>query len=413
MKDGLWLLSLSFLCLFCRGARAEDPEAWRIATDRKAGAAALEDYRNNVVRARWAGDAKGLAAAYPVNVGYCLPVAGSEQSVSNVQRILDATVAAMSPQARSNLIARKHLAPVVEWLVRTTRPGVTNDTAYLDYRNLTSVFTEADFVESSLTNLAARIGANFELPIVTLSMCGEYRGRKKIPSAEPVLDYPDFRPEITFSAPNLHAQTLRAPEAQREFRFRAKTQFAASVPMTYKWIGPFWLRSWNDSREHRPEKGFAHVPINRTYLRSRTDLYVVARYQGGFWGPPAVISFYGSPFETRVYSKDRLLTSTRFDEKYKPPVPYSFASIRLPYDWTDFYQYDDRLKFLGYERSVSTYPGKVMFSNRGEIVVETHSNDTPKTTRRVRYFEKDGQLAYEEEGEEIHYKYNESTARRE
>lgn len=390
------------------------PEGWQTTVDANAAVRAAQAYTGGVVRCVWAGDDPNTVAAMPANVAFQFAVAGDEWCVTNVQKILDATVAAFRPDTLKTLRDAQMLGPTMQWLIRYTKPGVTSNDLYLQPTNHPPAFAERDFDLATLTNVARQLRPQIVPPVVMLEMCEEIQRKRPIDPPEPGVDYPGIRGEVNFMTPFGVALVLRSPEYGRTFRFKATTWPKGDYEVAYRWVvigGGAWVGRWGQG----PEKGFGEIRLDRRSFprNGRVDVAVFAQIPGGLWSAPSIISFYLSPYEARTYAKDGKLQRIQYLPEPAKPLPYDISPICLPAEWTDYYQYSEGWAIFGFSRMASVKGAKsVDFSNFGEVVIERHPNETPKITHKVRYFEKDGQLRWEETGEAAVYKLESFRMRR-
>lgn len=387
---------------------AELPEAWRPAVSSNEAVRAAIDYANGSTRCVWAGDVKDAALRMPANVAFQFAVAGGEASVSNVQRTLNAAVGAIPADLRERLRAAHLLAPTLQWMVRSTLNDATNSSAYLKPASHPAAFRESDLNATNLLRLAAKLTPSAIPPVVTVFPQGEFSRRLAAPPAAPGLDYPGIQPELTYATGFGVGMILRAPQPVRTFRFRAAPWPNPQLKVKYAWVpissSVRGIYGW-PGRGMSPQDGYAafSVDTRRIPRNGRIDVAVFARVEGGFWGPPAVISFCVSPYEARSFTKDNKVAQIKYLPAVKDALPYDLSAVFLPADWTDRYQYDDKRNVFCFRR---TRPGATVeqeFSNLGELVLEHHPSDTPKVTEKVRYFVRDGQLRCEPTGERVTY----------
>lgn len=390
------------------------PDAWRTVIDNAAATNAVYDYVSAAPHFRWAGDIPNVADLMPANASFQFALAGDAASVSNAQQILDRTQAALPADLRDRLRKCRLLGPTLQWMLRYTKPGVTNQTLYLKSAAHPAAFSPKDLDLTSLTNLAARMGNGSCIPPVVAirPVCELYR-RVPAEPTQPTLDYPGFQPETTYATPFGVGMVLRAPECVRSFRFYAAAWPNPKLRVTFAWV-PLTpgvnVSNWYGGRDGRLAKdGFGVVRVDRRAIRRlrRADVAVFAKVEGGLWGPPSIISFYPSPYEERSYAKDRKLQTIRYQPaKTSPLPPYPLGSLCLPADWSDSYQYDEKDRIFRFSRTLPGDSRQIEFSNRGEQVLEHHASDTPKVTLKVRYYEEDGQLRFAPTDEKVVYGLN-------
>lgn len=389
-------------------ASVEIPEAWRTVTDGHSAAVACHLYTNGAPRCVWAGDLPGVEDTMPACVPFHFAITGSKESVSNVQHIIDRTCEAIPDRLRLTLKACKLLNPTMQWLVRWNRHSVTNQHGYLWRKgNHTATYKELDFNLTNLTEMAKQLTAKNIPAVAAVSMEDEmFRTLPTVPTIAGV-DYPGDMPEVTYKTPFGVGIVLRAPQCGRSFRFRASAWPINSGKVNFQWAvigGGVWVTPWMPGKHQGIGYGLIHVNRQGIKANGRTDVLVFARYGNGPWGAPSIISFYNSPYEIRSYNKAKEVEKIQYIPAPKKLPPYDISSICLPAEWTDYYQYDGEHHILGFKRVTPLTPIGEEFSYLGEKVLEQHPNDTPKTAMKVRYFAKDGQLHFEETGEQINYR---------
>ena len=383
------------------------PEGWLTAVDSNAAARAANDYAGGTVRCVWAGDAPNVAAAMPANVSFQFAVTGSSQSVSNAQAVLDETCAALSPQLMASIRRCRLLGPTLQWIVRASRCNPTNEASYFKTSAHPAAFAETDFSRTNLLAFARNLSALQIPPAAVVELVSEETSdRIPLCPAVPGVDYPGVFPETTFATPFGIGLVIRAPEDRRVFRFRAGAFPASRAKVSFKWaVFNGWAAVWDWTREQRASDGYGRVIVSAEELfrRRRIDIAVFARWDEGSWSAPAIISFYASPYESRTY-RNHALEQIRYVPQVRNPPPYDISAICTPADWTDSYEYDEKNLITGFSRRLPDAISGVMFSTLNEQIVETHPNGMPRIAGKVRYFIRDGQLRYEETGEEVTYK---------
>ena len=387
----------------CRAIDA--PPAWINAVDTNAMERVLFDYTNNVIRSEWAGKDKSIGRELPANLGFQFAVVGDEDVTNRVNAILRATRDAIPPQVREQIEKCNYLGPTLQWLVRSTRQGVTNSTSYLATNAREAVFEEADFNLELLTNKASRL-RTIDIPAVAaispvFKVDPDYAS---ILPAEPGIDYPDVQPEQTFATPCGIGVVVRAPEFDRCFRYRVINLMKGSEIVWVSRTAPA-PKPFRFNRALSPKNGFAEVRITNRNLR-RIDM-MVCQKRGEIIGPPSYISFYYVPYMKRNYDKAKNVVSVEYSNDIKKVPPYDISAIWIPRKWTDEYEYCSA-DIHGFTREypVTSFPWKKSeaFTNRGELVLEKSYNGDPTRIRKVRYYVENGELRYEPCGEEVSVK---------
>ena len=400
-------LAVHLIAMAAAAAQADLPEGWLTAVDSNAAARVAKDHANNVARCLWAGENPKVAAALPANAAFQFAIVGSEQGVSDVRDLLEETVAAI-PTNLTPVIRRFHLlAPTMQWIVRSVRCKKPGRADYLWSGTHPAAFVDSDFSRDKLLAFARNLSAAQLPPAAVVHLKGEETpGRQPLAPALPGVDYPGVFPEVTYATPFGVGMVVRAPEAQRVFRFRAAAFPASDAPVSFAWTvltGGAQVQHWD--WRHQTKDGYGRIvfSIGNLCARRRIDVAVFARWGEGPWGAPSIISFYISPYEVRTYQKNELV-SIRYVPQIKTPPLYDISAICPPADWTDIYQHDEKNRITGFERMMPDGITRENFSDRNEKIVESHPNGLPKVAQKVRYFVKDGKLQYEEDGEPVSYK---------
>ena len=382
-------------------ADKEAPPAWVNAVDTNAMVRMLFDYTNNVIRSEWAGKDKSIGREFPANLGFQFAVVGDEDVTNRVNATLRATRDAIQPQVREEIEKYCYLGPTLQWLVRSTRQGVTNSTSYLNVNAREAVFEEADFNRSLLTNKASRLRFS-DIPAVAAvrPIFKVEPDHASILPAEPGVDYPDILPEQTFTTPYGIGIVLRAPEAERFFRFEvcnwrrgAEYEWRSSVAVS--------INAFRFNPRMSKSNGFAEIKIPAHLQLRRIDIMVCYKH-GETMGPPSYVSFYSIPYVKRNYDRQKKVVSIEYAYKPKKTPPYDISPIWIPRKWTDEYEHRSS-DIHGFTREfpIESLPRRKAegFSNRGEMVLEKDCYDDPTLVQRVRYYVEDGELMYEPCGE--------------
>ena len=391
-------LILGFVvCATGVGVAADAPQAWINAVDTNAMERVLFDYTNNVIRSEWAGKDKSIGRELPANLGFQFAVVGDEDVTNRVNAILQATRDAIQPQVREDVEKYNNLCSVLQWLVRSTRQGVTNSTSYLEVNAREAVFEEADFNITLLTNKASRLRLG-DIPIVAAirPIFKVEPDHASILPAEPGVDYPDILPEQTFTTPYGIGIVLRAPEAERYFRFEV---FNWRRGAEYEWRSSFVSVSINAFRFNprmSTSEGFAEIKIAAHLQFRRIDIMVCQKH-GETMGPPSYISFYAIPHIKRNYDRRNKVISIEYSHNHRNAPPYDISPIWIPRRWTDEYEYRSS-DIHGFTRE---FPMEILprrraevFSNRGELVLGKDCHDDPTLVQKVLYYVEDGELKY-------------------
>ena len=394
------------LCCAAGICRADDaPPAWVNAVDTNAMERVLFDYTNNVIRSEWAGKDISIGKELPANLGFQFAVVGDENVTNRVNAILQATRGSIPSETLKQIEAHNCLGPTLQWLVRSTRQGVTNSISYLEVNARTAVFEEADFNLDALTNMASRLYPQNIPPVVAIQPVFKVvpQFASMLP-AEPGIDYPDIMPEQTFSCKYGVGIVLRAPEAERCFRFMVQNRLP-NLECQWRSMPYSPILSYRYNHNLSPVNGFAEIRVAADRQFRRIDV-MVCQGCGGVFGPPTFISFYSIPQIKRTYGSNKEVISVEYGVTTAIQPPYDISPIWIPREWCDEYEYrSGEIQII--TRSVCSSFQQLPrssaeeFSGRGEQVLEKDYSNNPRTVRKVRYYVDGGELKYEPCGEEI------------
>lgn len=378
-----------------------------------AAQAAFADYTNNVLRVETAltsewddANPRRKVDRFPANMPFQL-VTGADPADRAMAEAALATVATSMPRhIRDYFVRHRLLAPVQQWMIRRAHPSVTNEEAYLKAVAHPVVWKARDFDLARLAKLSAQLTSN-TVPVMAVlhSVYGEF-APSPIRRAEPLVDYPDPRPEETYATPFGVSVVLRAVERRRKFRFVASGYPFGGRNVTFKWVpvgasvGGFPWEDWRERQNVSPERGCGEVQV--WWGGGRRDVLVFARYGEGPWGPPSVVSLYSLPNERRQYDREGRIASIEYAEDGEV-IPQLYQNK----PWKDLFVPDSLGNVTGFLRTRRGQFREERFSGRGEFILETYANDLPKTAQKVRYFTRPDDpttLDYELADETVEYK---------
>ena len=376
--------------------------------------ASYADYTNNVLRiapvlpTEWSvSDPRRKVDRLPANMPFHLAVGSDPADRVAAEAALAAVTTSMPAHVRSYFAQHRLLAPLQQWLIRRSHPSVTNEATYLKVAAHPAVWTAKDFDLARLAQVAANLTSNAVPMMAVLRPLYEGFTTSPIRRAEPLVDYPDPRPEETYATPFGVSVVLRASERRRKFRFVASGYPFGGRNVTFKWVpvgvsvGGFPWEDWRERQSVSPERGCGEVQLWWAG-GTRRDVLVFARYGEGPWGPPSVISFYSLPNERRQYDREGRIES--IDYLQDPSV---IPALYQNKPWKDTFEMDSLGNVIGFQRTRRGQFREERFSWAGEFVTETYASDLPKTTRKVRYFTRPDDpatLDYEITDETVAYK---------
>lgn len=372
--------------LACGGLYAS--QALLNVVEAEAAHKAVAAYTNNELRVESV--ATGELTAFPANMPYQLVVGPASEDRERAEAAIVCATNAMPKDVREMYLKAHVMAPVLQNLFRHCRPGVTNEALYLTYAAHPTVWRAADFDLERIKEAARMILVNSTPLLVFVKTVYEDYESLPIRRAEPLLDYPDPRPETTFETPFGIGIVLRAPENQRKFRFMARAWPVQDEKVTFAWrvivpYGRYGARPF-EGREAwlTPPRGYAEIVLDWNLIGRRMDLLVCARYGRGAYGPPTIVSFFVIPNEMRKYGESGFIEKIEY-VKQDVLIPQLYQNK----GWTDEYEVDQKGDILGFVRlRKGQIFGKEEFSINGEYIHEFHAVDMPKIVSSVRYFTK-------------------------
>ena len=419
MSDRMLLRPLILFALFvaCGGVSAQAAcpisAAMTNVVDAAAAWAAFADYTNNVLRVETAlasewddSNPRRKLDRFPANMPYQLVVGSDAADRTMAEAALETVVTSM-PQHICSYFARHHLlAPVQQWVIRRAHPTVTNEVCYLSAAAHPEVWQAKDFSLSRIAAVASTLSSNTVPILANLHPIYEEFKTNPIRRAEPLVDYPDPRPEETYATPYGISVVLRAVERQRKFRFIATGYPYHDRNVSFKWVSSgvsvreFPFDDWRDRPKVLPSRGYGELVVN--WWGARRDVLVFARYGDGPYGPPSVISICRVPNEIRKFGADGKIES----------MEYQFSAEVIPQlyqnkPWKDVYERDALGNVIGFLRTRAGEFRGERFTVDGEWVEETYAADVPKVTRKVRYFTRPDDpltLDFEISGEKTRHK---------
>lgn len=395
-------MSVFFLSVaFAAAGEAPTVPAWRNTVDASAAAVALQSYTSNVIRCEWAGRDDKVRSMIPANLIFHFAVSGDAEVTNRVQAVLEAAAAALDPKLRAELERFGLLNPTLQWLVRSSRSGMSDRNHYVNPRNHPAVFRESDFNIDMLTNAARRVtGSKVPHPVVVA--IGYSPDKAPLGKAMPGADYPDILPEETFVTPYGAAIVLRAPEVRRKLKLRATAYPQSRRKVRYIWraSGAGWFMDWTPDAFETRDRGYAYFVYDTSKVGVRTDIMVFALVDDAICGAPTIISIYNPPLAKRKFEKGRL-QSIEYLSKSNI-VPYDIGPIWIPHVWKDEYVRDGRGRTMTVSRHMPGQFRPQTFAATGEIALSLSSSGYPLVTQAVEYFEdsKSGNLSFRAVGPE-------------
>lgn len=402
-KQLLAFAVMTLVCIaFANQQCGKDSEASKNSTVSNRVGMLLSKYTNNELTIASAGD--GLTQPSYVdlcsaNVPMQLAVIGSETACEEVASSVTSAKECMSMKIVEFLTRNRRMAHVMQWIVHRSIKTVNSEADFLSSKAYPAALAVEDIDFAVVSNLAASLTWE-TLPIsVRLNQVyGEYIYDPMKP-AEPLKDYPDPHPEVTFSTHYAIGIVLRAPEKVRAFRFFAAPELYGKSEYEVCWQqlngkkNAVLFRPYR--RKNCPGKlwkkmtlsaGYAELVVDWEKIGNRVDVGVFCRRKGTEqYGPASIISFHALPEEKRIYHKDGCIDTIDYSASTDFCNIAGFDS-RLSYikSWKDVYNLTGDGKIIGYAR----YEGADevgRFSQNGEAVIAQYPSEMPKVVKDVEY----------------------------
>lgn len=319
---------------------------------------------------------------FPANAPYFIVSVGSSYSDKPFMEACAAALAAMQPQVKQQLVARKWLAPTLQMLLRQAQLGVTNEAAYLSGRAHPVTFAPADLEVERMVRLAHELQVADVPPPVMLRTVKDFK-------AEQGVDYFDLRSETLFDTPFCIARVGRAMHKKRSITLEAHA--AGRAAQEYRWV---LLLGDEEKVKIKPLEGSAarveiEVEYHGTYRPTEGERGVqVSRVDvgcfvkgGANWSAPSIYSLYWLADEERVYREDGQILSVDYSNathRYADPV------LSMQKGWKDLYEYADDGELLGWYRMRGGTTGE-RFTWRGHKVLESDAQNRPIKACEVEY----------------------------
>ena len=185
----------------------------------------------------------------------------------------------LKTEVKREIVARGHLAPVVQTIIRKSLKSVKDDDDYLSSKAHPTAFPANGLDMARLKSLASALTKESIPPVVTINgvAIGQTKPGEKM----------DGLPELTYVSPCAWAFVLRKSDPSRTFVIGVKgeniSEFAFSVVKGPHSAVKIELLSHN----------VAKVTLNKSLMTgsSRIDVAVFAKSKTSDWGAPAFVSF--------------------------------------------------------------------------------------------------------------------------
>lgn len=362
----------------------------------------LSKYTNNELVIASAGDCltkPSYMELCSANVPMQLAVMGSASECEKVASAVASVRDCMPTNIAEFLARNRRMAHVAQWVVHRSIKEVECESDFVSNKAYPAALAVEDIDFAVVSNIAASLTwATLPISVRLSQVYGEYIYDPMKP-AEPLKDYPDPHPEVTFSTPYAIGIVLRAPEKFRAFRFFASPELYRQGEYEICWKQLNGTKNAVLFRPYRrkncPGKlwkkmtvsaGYAELVVNWEKVGSRVDVGVFCRMKGAEqYGPASIISFHVLPEERRSYYKDGGIDTIDYSASTDWGNVVGFDP-RLSYikNWKDVYNLTGDGKIIGFDR----YEGAAAvgkFSQNGEAVIEQYPSEMPKIVKGVEY----------------------------
>lgn len=335
---------------------------------------------------------------FPANTPYMIVSQGSSGSDRPFMRAVAVILAALKPEVKNFLRAKRLIAPTVQMIFRAGQKTVLSDQDYLSATTHPSVFDAANIDLEKMMNLAHELERE-EVPPPTKIVV------KEETKARPGINYfgPSSADEILFNTPSAVARVVKSTVYERRMVISAATtKDPSGRPLTFTWR---LLRGDKDRITIKPlaEDGslvelripwqseqMGHqgreVPGRSDLISHRVEIAAFAN-NGVHYGSPAFVSLYYPAKQTRKYDlKGRIqeidYAPVALKDVYADPLLFPRRG------WRDRYRYTDDGQLIGWDRTVKKITRQ--FTRHGVRVLETDASGRPVKAERIAYGIKQG-----------------------
>ena len=292
---------------------------------------------------------------FMANVPYFVVSLGSSFTDKPFMEAFTAALAALRPETKVALVARKQLAPTLQMAFRATQKTVKKPEDYLTGVAHPAVFDAAHLDVEAMVKLLNAMTPETIPPVVMLRTISDA-------TTEPGVDFFDLRPEGLFDTPFALARIVRGVRT----RDRTMTIEAVSVPSTPAEQPQFlWTVLQGDPtkitiKPLTPNASRVEITVayHGTYrptladgspaalLTSRVDIGCFVK-AGAYYSPPSMVSFGYLANEERVYRDDGQIKSVDYTNTANR---YADPTLTMHKAWRDAYEYDEQGRLKGWYR---------------------------------------------------------------
>jgi hypothetical protein len=323
---------------------------------------------------------------FPANTPYYVVSQGSSFSDKPFMEAFAAALAALRPEVKRDLVARKWLAPTLQMLFRASQKTVKTPEDYLTGAAHPVVFDAVNLDAGAMVKRAHDLTPGGIPPPVAL---------RTVKDAQPEMgvDYFDVRTEGLFDTPFAIARVVRGVALKRSMTLEAVAPLKPGEAV-YRWVvlqgdpAKIEIKPLTPSASqvevtvayhglYRP-KGADGLPA--PIQSSRVDIGCFVKV-GDLWSAPSFVSFYCLPSEARVYRDDGRILSVDYSNAAHH---YADPALTIQKGWKDLYDYDGQGRLLGWYRTrAGGQPER--FTWRGHKVLATDAKNRPTQACAVEY----------------------------
>lgn len=327
---------------------------------------------------------------FPANTPYYVVSKGSSFTDRPFMEAFAATMASFRPETKRALTARKTMAPILQMILRATQKSLRQPEDYLTGAAHPAVFDEADLDAAAMVKMAYGLTPETIPPLVALRVL-------KDESAVAGRDFFELRPEGLFDTPFAIARVARSVARARSMTLGASLA-QESQGATFRWVvlqgDPAKIRiKALDASAAKVEISVDYHGVYRpagvdglpsAVQSSRVDIGCFVR-AGEYYSPPAIVSIFYLPNETRVYRDDGQILSVDYsnaERRYADPV------LTMQKGWKDLYEYDEAGRLTGWYRKRGDHAER--FTHAGHRVLESDRQNRPVKACEVQYLPRQG-----------------------
>lgn len=331
-------------------------------------------------------DGGGYGDVYSTNTPFVIISQGSSGSDRVFMNAVAATLAALRPEVKEQLIKSGLLMPAVQMIFRMSNKTVQKPEDYLTGVAHPTVFDGKNIDELKMVQLAQSITKDKLPPIAALRVIEEDKSKVGV-------DYFDAADrEVLFDTPVVVARVARSMKYMRRMVVSAElSKDVNDLPLTYHWsvlrgdAERIKINKLNESGSLVelliPYHERAPIAAGSDMASNRVDIGAFV-HNGTHYSPPAFVTTFYLDNEKRTYDAQQRITICDYADAAKS-LNYVDPMLDLPKNWRDEYAYDQEGKSLGWTRHRGNE--KERFTADGMLVTKADGQGNATETRAVRY----------------------------